>query len=279
MPVSSLLWTFLIVVPAVFATLPASHATLPLSLRSRKPVGNDGEAVDVIVTPVEWKAAETAVIVCDMWDKHWCAGASRRVDDMAPRMNLALRKLRNRGLLIIHAPSDTIDFYADTPQRRRAQNAPIAPAPDDIHTWHKLDPSREPPLPIDDSDNGCDDLPACLPYQSWTRQHPELEIAPPDAISDNGAEVYNLLRQYGIQNVIVMGVHTNMCVLGRSFGIRRLVKAGFNVALMRDLTDALYNPRSFPCVSHERGTELVIEHIERYWCGSVESEEVLGVGC
>ncbi len=249
-------------------------ALLSLSLRSRKQIGKDSEAVEAIETPVEWKATETAVIVCDMWDKHWCAGASRRVDDMAPRMNLALHNLRNRGALILHAPSDTIEFYADTPQRQRAQNAPIAPAPEDIHAWHKLDPAREPPLPIDDSDNGCDDLPACPPYKAWTRQHPALEIAPQDAISDNGAEVYNLLQQHGIQNVIVMGVHTNMCVLGRSFGIRRLVKAGFNVALMRDMTDALYNPRSFPYVSHERGTELVIEHIERYWCGSIGRYEI-----
>lgn len=274
MPVPSLLWTFLIAVLALFATLSSQQPTLSLSLRSREPVGNDSEAVEVIVTPVEWKASETAGVVCDMWDKHWCASASRRVDELAPRMNLVLRELRSRGALIVHAPSDTRDFYGDTPQRQRAQSAPIVTAPDDIHTWHKLDPAREPPLPIDDSDNGCDDLPACPPYKAWTRQHPALEIAEADAISDSGAEVYNLLQQYGIQNVIVMGVHTNMCVLGRSFGIRRLVKAGFNVALMRDMTDALYNPRRAPYVSHERGTELVIEHIERYWCGSVGSEEI-----
>jgi hypothetical protein len=42
--------------------------------------------------------------------------------------------------------------------------------------------------------------------------------------------------------------------------------------LARDLTDAMYDPRQPPYVSHARGTELVIEHIERYWCPSIVGE-------
>lgn len=36
---------------------------------------------------------------------------------------------------------------------------------------------------------------------------------------------------------ISMGVHTNMCVLGRPFGIRAMVGLGRNVVLVRDLID------------------------------------------
>jgi hypothetical protein len=46
---------------------------------------------------------------------------------------------------------------------------------------------------------------------------------------------------------------------------------GFNTLLVRDLTDTMYNPRKSPFVDHERGTELVVEHIERYWCPSTTS--------
>jgi hypothetical protein len=74
-----------------------------------------------------------------------------------------------------------------------------------------------------------------------------------------------------------MGVHTNMCVLGRSFGIRQMVRLGKNVVLVRDLTDAMYDPRQPPFVSHTRGTEMVIEHIEKYWCPSVLSEDLTKV--
>ena len=71
-----------------------------------------------------------------------------------------------------------------------------------------------------------------------------------------------------------MGVHTNMCVLGRSFGIRQMVRLGKNVVLVRDLTDAMYDPRQPPYVSHNRGTEMVVEHIEKYWCPSILSRDL-----
>jgi hypothetical protein len=45
--------------------------------------------------------------------------------------------------------------------------------------------------------------------------------------------------------------------------------------LVRDLTDAMYNPACRPFVPHEAGTELVIEHIEKYWCPSVLSADLL----
>ncbi|MFH1921122.1 MAG: hypothetical protein ABIP48_14735 [Planctomycetota bacterium] len=74
-----------------------------------------------------------------------------------------------------------------------------------------------------------------------------------------------------------MGVHTNMCVLGRPFGIRAMARLGRNVVLVRDLTDAMYDPRQPPHVSHARGTELVIEHIEKHWCPSILSEDLIEV--
>src|SRR6266542_3870658 len=96
-----------------------------------------------------------------------------------------------------------------------------------------------------------------------------------DAITDS-AEAYYLLQQRGIDNVIVMGVHANMCVLGRPFSIRRMVGVGKNVVLMRDMTDTMYNHRSRPFVSHFRGTDLVVKHIEKYWCPSVTSSDITG---
>ena len=72
-----------------------------------------------------------------------------------------------------------------------------------------------------------------------------------------------------------MGVHTNMCVLNRSFAIRQMTKWGMRCVLVRDLTDSMYDPNDRPFVSHDRGTELVIEHIEKYWAPSVTSEELM----
>ena len=72
-----------------------------------------------------------------------------------------------------------------------------------------------------------------------------------------------------------MGVHTNMCVLRRSFAIKQMVRWGVDVALVRDLTDAMYNPARSPYVSHDAGTQLVIGYIERFWCPSILSADLL----
>ncbi len=219
---------------------------------------------------------KTAIVICDMWDKHWCEGATRRVAEMAPRMNEVVETARNRGVLIIHAPSSTMDFYEGTAARKRAKNAPHEDMPNE-DSWKHLDPEVEGKLPIDDSDGGCDCWPPCDDVNSgvWTRQIDTIRIDDSDAISDNGQEVYNVLEQAGRDNVIVMGVHTNMCVLGRPFSIRANVNNGKNVLLVRDLTDTMYNSRMAPFVNHHRGTDLVVEHIEKFWAPTITSAAFL----
>src|SRR5262249_10248010 len=89
-------------------------------------------------------------------------------------------------------------------------------------------------------------------------------------------EIWNLMEQRGIKNVILVGVHTNMCVLGRPFGLRQMAKNDKNVVLMRDMTDTMYNPKKWPYVSHFRGTDLIVEHIEKFVCPTVTSDQILG---
>ena len=132
-------------------------------------------------------------------------------------------------------------------------------------------------MPVEADKIECDDPVIGPAVKVFDHQHDKIKIIGYDAISDSGQEVYNLFKQEGIKNVVMMGVHTNKCVLGRPFGIRQLCRLGFNVALARDLTDAMYDPREYPYVSHVRGTELVLEHIEQYWCPTIEGEDLMTV--
>jgi nicotinamidase-related amidase/type 1 glutamine amidotransferase len=267
----------LLLLLGVLTVCAPSLAAGPLAFRARARVQVPGQTNtwQVRESQLSWAAPKTAVVVCDMWDKHHCPDATARVGEMAPRMNEVLKAARKQGALIIHCPSDTLDFYKDHPGRKLAQAAPKVVTTIPLEGWCSLKPDREAPLPIDDSDGGCDGCPDCPSYKAWSRQHPALEIMDGDAITDS-AEAYYLMRQRGITNVIVMGVHINMCVLGRPFSIRQLVRQGQNVVLMRDLTDSMYNHRKAPFVSHFRGTELVVEHIEKYWCPSITSADLLG---
>ena len=131
-------------------------------------------------------------------------------------------------------------------------------------------------MPIDDSDMGCDCPQKCEIRTPWTRQNALIDVEAPDAISDDGQEVYNLLRQRGIDNLLIVGVHLNMCVLGRSFAIRQMARLGMNVVLVRDLTDTMYCSRMKPFVNHFRGTDLVIEHVETYCCPTITSVDLMG---
>ena len=227
---------------------------------------------------LQWPANETAIIVCDMWDDHWCKSAAGRVGEMAPRMNETLKAARTLGVCVVHAPSDTLDHYEGWPQRERILAAPQAEPPVEIQRWCYLEPEKEKALPIDDSDGGCDDETPGEETRAWSQQHPAIEVADEDAISDQGTEIYNYFVEQGVKRVALMGVHTNMCVLGRSFGIRQLTKLGFDVVLVRDLTDAMYDPRDEPYVSHEEGTELVIRHVEKHWAPTILAADLMRTG-
>lgn len=246
-------------------------------LREQREMQTGNKQFFVVERPVEWEVSETAIIICDMWDDHYCKLSAQRIGVMAPHMNAVLSAARSHGAQIIHAPSDTVYIYAGTPYRQRMEQAKPAKPPAPLENWCNRDPKKEPELPVDTSNCACDDPILGPKVRRYNRQHPGLDIIGCDGVSDNGQEIYNFLKQEGIKNVAIMGVHTNMCVLGRSFGIRQLVKLGFNVALIRDLTDTMYDPREKPHVSHTRGTELVIDHIEKYWCPTVMSDDLTRV--
>ncbi len=243
-------------------------ATQQVSLATRRQeartVGRNGWRV--LEEEVTWNTAETAIIVIDMWNAHWSWGATERVNEMVPRMNIVLERARQHGIQIIHAPSDTMDFYESHPARQRVLALPHAEPP-------AAREMPDPPLPVDASDGGSDTGETDT-YKAWHRQHPGLDILDTDAISDDGQEVYNLLHHDGIRNIIFMGVHTNMCVLGRSFAIKPMVRWDFNAVLARDLTDAMYNPFKPPYVSHEAGTRLIVEYIEKFWCPTILSGDL-----
>jgi nicotinamidase-related amidase len=261
--------------PLLFAGEPAGDGALVLHVRSRVESPKGSGKFEVAEKEVRWDGRKTALVICDMWDKHWCQGASARVAEMAPRMNDLIVAARSKGVFIIHCPSGTMAAYKDTPQRKLAQAAPPATPKVPLKGWCNLDRTHEPPLPIDDSDGGCDDQPRCPSGNPWRKQIDILKIEPGDAITDS-AEAYNLMQQRGIDNLVIMGVHLNMCVLGRPFGIRQMVYQGKNVVLVRDMTDTMYNSRRAPNVPHFRGTDLMIEHVQNHWCPTVTSCDFLG---
>ena len=95
-----------------------------LSLRARRRTREAGVSEQVL----HWPVARTAIIICDMWDTHTCGMSAQRVALMAPRMNQVVSAARSLGVMIIHAPSDTMKYYEGTPWRARMRNAELSNA-------------------------------------------------------------------------------------------------------------------------------------------------------
>jgi len=275
----------------IFAS--SSWATdLELNLRFQTETSEGSGRYHRLHRTENWQPSETAIIVCDVWDLHHCLNAVRRLEEFAPRLNKLLAEARKQGVTIIHSPSDCMDAYAEHAARKRAIDTPAASTqPKDIAAWCSRIPKEErAAYPIDQSGGGDDDDPkehakwatklkslGRNPGTPWKRQSDLITIdSNSDYISDRGNEVWNILQHCEIKNVILTGVHTNMCVLGRPFGLRQIARNGKNVVLVRDMTDTMYNPQRWPYVSHYTGTDLIISHIEKFICPTITSDQILG---
>ena len=241
---------------------------IEITLRTRTNIFRGSDTRQEVHFKKQFDPAKTAILICDMWDFHWCPTSTNRFNRIAHEMSIVIEAARNQGFQIIHSPSDCMDFYKDLPQRQGIISLPCVQPPDPLHI-------TDPPLPIDASDDGCEDNPSPKSYRAWTRQHDAIRIAEEDLISDNGDEVYSFFMDARIQDMFIMGVAVNMCILGRTFAIRQMTNWGINCVLVRDMTDSMYNPKMPPYVSHDEGTELVVQHIEKYWCPSCLSQELL----
>ena len=259
--------------------LPLISESLSVTLRTRDRLNGT-----VIEQNTQWDTKKTALIICDMWDDHWCKSAARRVTELAGPMNEMIRKARSKGIFIIHAPSSVTDFYKSYPQRQLAQSAPFAKTPVALTSaprwgtaWCWTDPKHERVLPVDDSDMGCSCVgKKCEIIPPWKRQHALIELNEGDALTDDGQETWNLLTARQIDTVLLCGVHLNMCVLGRPFAIRQQVYLGKKVSFIRDMTDSMYNPERPPGVDHFTGHDLIIAHVEQHWCPSITSDVITG---
>lgn len=273
-------------------TTALSAEDLKLQFRYQKKTGKDSGQYHRLHRSENWDPQKTAIIVCDVWDYHHCLNAVRRLTEFAPRLDNLLKMARKQGVTIIHAPSDCMPAYQGHPARHRAMQVPQSKTqPADIKNWCSRIPAEEQAVyPVDQSDGGEDDDPQ--EHASWAKKLKSLGRNPglpwksqsalitingeKDFITDKGDEVWNILESRGIQNVILTGVHTNMCVLGRPFGLRQMAKNGKNVVLVRDMTDTMYNPKRWPYVSHYTGNDLIVSHIEKFVCPTITSDQILG---
>jgi hypothetical protein len=123
---------FALSIPALLLAAPLRAdppPTIPLTLRTRvQPFKGSDEWAEVTLAK-EIEPNKTALIICDTWDNHWCPSAAKRCGEMAKKMDVVVKAARTKGILIIHAPSNCMDFYKDSPARKRLQEVKKVPLP------------------------------------------------------------------------------------------------------------------------------------------------------
>lgn len=228
-------------------------------------------------TVQSWDPARTAIVVIDMWNKHWCASATTRVGELAVPMQQWVAAARAMNVTIIWAPSDCTNYYVHTRARHNTLALPNTTLP----TPAPPAPASSAPFPLSsDTDGGCDT--PCKQYAAWTHQIDTLQLEPTDFLitaAQNGTqELWNVLQARRVQNIMYAGVHENMCIMDRPFAIKEVRSLGWpkeRMAVVRELVDVMYTPKDTPYVSHAAGLAIHTEYVEKFWAASVSMYDIL----
>ena len=247
----------------LFTAVQTFAITLTLEAQRRDATGAPTvERVDV-------DTQKLGVIVVDMWNFHWCKTSTERVGALVPRMNRCLEELRKMGAQVFLCPTDVADNYVGTPMVESV----LAVEPMAIPKVTKID------CPSAPDGGGCTCGPGnrCQVNYGWDGMHPDLIIGENDLMPNDPEMLYAILKKRGITHLIFMGVHTQVCLLGKSIGMRNMLEAGFQCYLCRDLTDAhgMYDP--IKGITPDAFTQSVIEHFEKYLAPSVNMAETLKI--
>ena len=57
----------------------ANEGRLSFTARTRVETAKESGRYHTLPKQIDWNAKETAIVICDMWDKHWCPTATQRV--------------------------------------------------------------------------------------------------------------------------------------------------------------------------------------------------------
>ena len=192
-----------------------------------------------------------------MWNDHWCQQTVDQAKRIAPLINKTANKYRDKGHMIIHAPSGAkmSKYYKGWDQWIRGGT---------LRKYFNIQPIKTIELPIYSEIGSCPDTNKMT--QVWTNIHADIKIYDTDFISNNASSIFTLLEKNKINKVYVCGLNLNMCILKNSCGIINLLKYGFNPIIIGKLTDVMYNPSHWPHVTVRGAKRIVINHIRKTYC-------------
>ena len=215
------------------------------------------------------------LVIIDMWEKYWCPSDRQSQVALAAAINLTAYHARQLGVLIVHAPSDTLSHYNNSTSRHWVEMLPAVPIPKLVNMSfpaYPLYPCADYPVscwPSCDSywgDPAVEPLPWSPCEHCQAGENSGITIDPRDAVVDTNSlqELANLVAARSIDTVLYSGVATNMCVMEREWGMQNAARMGLDTVILRELTETAFSPYDSPYVSKEDSTALMVAYIEKF---------------
>ena len=79
----------------------AANEVLHLNLRTRAEVAPGMNQYREALKPATWQADQTAIVICDMWNDHYCRNAARRVAVLSHGEHQDLNTFPARGAAVL----------------------------------------------------------------------------------------------------------------------------------------------------------------------------------
>jgi nicotinamidase-related amidase len=197
-----------------------------LKLQSR-----DALTGQILETSRALNSRRVGVVVMDMWSYHWCLTCAERAAAIVPRMNHALEAARDLGMTIVFTPTSAITGHEKSSQRLAARALPDA-------SWPEL---KAVPYPNCGYKNefSCRCGPGIDCPRNWggDSMNPDLEVGADDFIAWGSREMWNIVNDRKLEQLIYIGIAADICVLGKGEGMVPMARLGIPCVLARDLTD------------------------------------------
>lgn len=217
--------------------------------------------------------SETVVYI-DMWRSHWCTYYNDREFFFTPRINELAQRLRAVGVPVVHISMGADAYTGRTRQRKAGRHAVKLGNLSVLENYHaQAGRYHKDYIP------GFQDT--CV-YRDQTRfgryrdNHltKSIAVASDDLFVQNFKESAMSFVGLGKKTVIVLGQHTNMCLMAVFLYCREV---GLDLVLVRDLVDAcwVFKHQKKHCPTHSQGNEAVNDYFDRTFGVSIISYDLI----
>ena len=220
---------------------------------------------------LDWNipVSQCALVLLDVWSKHYLKEPEDRAEKIINEKYIPLlKKCRESGMTIIHAPSPEVAVKHSN-WVKLISEAELFPVRD---TW--------PPKEFRGLNGAYKAFkrpfePREVEIQAMVKPHQFHPIAAPvnnEAVIATGEELHRYCKQKGILFLFFAGFNTNACMITRDYGALQMNTRGYQVSVLRDCTTGMENKETQAKLLQTNGALLFFEMFGQY---TVTSDEII----